>query len=129
FSYSNTRYPLEVTLRWKGHQQAIAEARQSGLEISSVVFDGQTLAAWRGDPRLARKALLAVGAPTAIAAWNDGEAVALLRILHEAGLRVPEDISVIGYGALPSSETTVPPLTTIDEHVESQLRVVMELLT
>ncbi len=129
FAFANTRYSLEVTLRWKGHQQAILEARELGDEISSTIHDGETIASWLKDPAAARKYLRQQDAPTAIVAWNDGEAVVLLKILHDAGMRVPEDISVIGYGGLPAGETCVPPLTTVHEHVESQLRRVMEMLT
>jgi DNA-binding LacI/PurR family transcriptional regulator len=68
-------------------------------------------------------------APTGIVAWNDYEAVRCIRLLHHAGLRVPQDISIIGFDRLPVSEDCIPPLTTVDQHVESQLRAVMELLS
>lgn len=51
--------------------------------------------------------------PTAIFANNDAVAFGVYRALHEAGLRIPEDISVIGVDGHISGEHTQPPLTTI----------------
>lgn len=51
--------------------------------------------------------------PTAIFANNDTVAFGVYRALNEAGLRVPEDISVIGVDGHINGEHTTPPLTTI----------------
>jgi DNA-binding LacI/PurR family transcriptional regulator len=50
---------------------------------------------------------------TAVFCRNDLTALALLRVLREAGLRVPEDISVVGFDDLQIATLTDPPLTTI----------------
>ncbi|WP_449371981.1 substrate-binding domain-containing protein [Arthrobacter psychrolactophilus] len=50
---------------------------------------------------------------TAVFAANDQMAVGLLRALTEQGIRVPEDISLVGVDDLPEGEYLVPPLTTI----------------
>lgn len=51
--------------------------------------------------------------PTAIFACNDLMAVGALCAIQEVGLRVPEDISVIGYDDIPLAAYTSPRLTTI----------------
>ncbi|MFW6039437.1 MAG: LacI family DNA-binding transcriptional regulator [bacterium] len=51
--------------------------------------------------------------PTALVANSDLWAQGLLAALHDAGLRVPEDVSVVGFDDLPIATTTIPPLTTI----------------
>lgn len=51
---------------------------------------------------------------TAIFVGSDNMAVGALRALHEAGLRVPDDVSVIGFDNTESSSFLVPQLTTID---------------
>jgi DNA-binding LacI/PurR family transcriptional regulator len=51
--------------------------------------------------------------PTAVFAANDLIAVGLLRALWEHGLRVPEDVSVVGFDDVESSAYLVPALTTV----------------
>lgn len=50
--------------------------------------------------------------PTAIMAPNDQAAVGVLRGLHEAGVSVPEQMSVTGFDDVPSSRYVTPTLTT-----------------
>ena len=51
--------------------------------------------------------------PTAVFAVNDLAAAGALRAIHDAGLRAPSDISVIGFNDLSSVAQTVPSLTTL----------------
>jgi len=61
--------------------------------------------------------ILASGArPTAILASNDLTAIGAMGAIAEAGLRVPEDISVVGYDDIQLSAFTMPPLTTVRLH-------------
>ena len=50
---------------------------------------------------------------TAIFAFNDPSAIGAMRALHEAGLRVPEDVSVVGFDDIDSAAFHNPGLTTI----------------
>lgn len=50
---------------------------------------------------------------TAVFAANDQMALGLLHGLHERGLRVPDDFSVIGFDDLPDARHFLPPLSTI----------------
>jgi DNA-binding LacI/PurR family transcriptional regulator len=50
---------------------------------------------------------------TAIFAANDQMALGLLQALHEAGRRVPEDVSVVGFDDIPEAPYLMPPLTTV----------------
>jgi LacI family transcriptional regulator len=45
---------------------------------------------------------------------------------HEAGVRVPQRLSVIGYDNIPMSAFTVPPLTTVDQPKEALGRTAVE---
>jgi DNA-binding LacI/PurR family transcriptional regulator len=49
----------------------------------------------------------------AIIAFNDTMAMGAIRGCQDLGLRVPEDIAVVGYDGIPYGEVTVPPLTTM----------------
>jgi DNA-binding LacI/PurR family transcriptional regulator len=51
--------------------------------------------------------------PTAVVCYNDLVAVGLCRALQELGLRVPEDVSVVGYDDIPLCEYLAVPLTTV----------------
>ena len=62
----------------------------------------------------AMQRILASGArPTAVLASNDLTAIGAMGAISEAGLRVPEDISVVGYDDIQLSAFTMPPLTTV----------------
>lgn len=63
---------------------------------------------------------------TAVFAANDQMALGLLRALHERGLRVPGDISVIGFDDIPESASFLPPLTTIHQDFAEVGRLCVE---
>lgn len=52
----------------------------------------------------------------AVFAANDQMALGAISALHQAGLRVPQDISVIGFDDTPESAFFIPPLTTIRQN-------------
>ncbi len=58
-------------------------------------------------------ALPAAERPTAIVCGNDVMAIGALHAIQQAGLRVPQDLSVVGYDDVPQAAYTVPPLTTV----------------
>jgi LacI family transcriptional regulator len=88
--------------RWRAVEQAAA----LGLEPRRVQA-GPTIEAGYAatDAALAHR-------PTALAATNDLCAIGALTRLREAGLRVPEDISLTGFDDIPFAGHTQPPLTT-----------------
>jgi LacI family transcriptional regulator len=51
--------------------------------------------------------------PTAVTCYNDLVAIGLCRALHELGLRVPEDISVVGFDDIALTEFVPVPITTV----------------
>ena len=59
---------------------------------------------------------------SAIFAANDQMAYGVRLALHRKGLRVPEDVSLIGFDDLPGSMYTTPPLTTVQQPVEDMGR-------
>lgn len=60
-----------------------------------------------------RELLQLTAPPTAIFTSADTAAFGALRALREAGLRVPEDISIVGFDDIPESSLVTPPLTTV----------------
>ncbi|WP_433555768.1 LacI family DNA-binding transcriptional regulator [Pseudonocardia xinjiangensis] len=76
-----------------------------------------------------RAMLAADPALTAVFAANDQMALGALRALDEAGRRVPEDVSVVGFDDVPEAEFFRPPLTTVRQHfAEAGQRAVHLLL-
>jgi len=64
-------------------------------------------------------ALLALAdRPTAIFAANDVSGLATISVAGALGLRVPEDLSVIGFDNVPESALGEPPLTTIEQPIQ-----------
>ena len=53
------------------------------------------------------------GAPTAIFSANDQTALGVLAAFRERGVRVPEDVSLVGFDDIPESAFFAPPLTTL----------------
>jgi LacI family transcriptional regulator len=51
--------------------------------------------------------------PDAVFAASDIMAIGALRALREAGLRVPEEVAVVGFDDLPQAARSEPPLTTV----------------
>lgn len=65
---------------------------------------------------------------SAVFTANDHMAMGLLRALQERGVRVPEDISVVGFDDIPEAEFMIPPLTTIRQDFDEVGRRSITLL-
>src|SRR4051794_22386593 len=76
----------------------------------------------------AGRELAVAGDVTAVFAANDDMAVGLIRALLEAGLRVPEDVSVVGFDDIPVSAYVTPPLTTVRQPFDAVAREGLRLL-
>lgn len=55
---------------------------------------------------------------TALFAYNDNSAIAAVRVFQDAGLRVPQDVSVIGFDDIQPASYTNPTLTTVRQPLE-----------
>ncbi len=55
---------------------------------------------------------------TAVVCFNDVSAMGVIGALHDGGLRVPENVSVIGYDDIQSAAYHVPNLTTIRQPLQ-----------
>ena len=66
--------------------------------------------------------------PTGIVCCNDWGALAALRAAHQAGLRVPQDLSVVGFDDLPLAAMVTPALTSIRVAIDGLGRMAARLL-
>jgi LacI family transcriptional regulator len=71
--------------------------------------------------------------PTAIYAYSDDFALALIRVLYEVGFNIPHDVAVLGTDDIPYSELSVPSLSTIrfgkDSPGERAVALINSLIT
>ena len=74
------------------------------------------------------KALLAIARPSAIFATNNFIAIGVMRALRDAGLRVPNDMSVVAFDDLPASITIDPFFTVAAQPAYEMGRIATELL-
>ncbi len=95
--------------RVDGYRRALAEAGLAADE--GLIVDGDFQ--HEGGYRACRALLAQPERPTALFVCNDLMAVGALCAIHEAGLRVPDDLSVVGFDDIPLASFTVPRLTTI----------------
>ncbi|EFH84167.1 LacI family DNA-binding transcriptional regulator [Ktedonobacter racemifer] len=94
------------------------EGYRSALQEADIPFDPRlVLECPLGveEVQSALRDLLMSGEPlfTAIFCVNDASAIGAMRALQEAGLRVPEDVSVIGFDDIPTASLLTPALTTM----------------
>ncbi len=115
---------LVTQARYAGHREA--------MEAASLPFDEERLVygTFRSTSGFegAEKLMAATEAPTALFAFNDRMAFGAIRWLRAQGLRVPEDVSVVGFDDIPNAATFDPPLTTIRQLSLEQGRQAATLL-
>jgi len=66
--------------------------------------------------------------PDAVFAYNDSAALAVLRVCQEAGLRVPQDIAIVGFDDIPAAGFATTPLSTLRVDQELLGRTGVELI-
>lgn len=102
----------DARLRQQGWLGMLGEA---GVEPLSQEYGDWSA----GSGYAAAKRLLAGPSFSALLVGNDQMALGALRAIREAGLDIPQDISVVGFDNLPESEYFDPPLTTIEQDFPS----------
>ncbi|KAA3642152.1 MAG: LacI family transcriptional regulator [Chloroflexi bacterium] len=111
--------------RQAGYRAALHDA---GIEYDTrfvAAGDWSAISGYAAFKRIAAKGEL----PTAIFAQNDQMAVGVIRAAREAGLNVPNDLSVIGVDDMPLGSYFDPPLTTMRQDLFQIGRKAARLLT
>jgi len=113
---------IEIAERLAG-ARAVAEER--GVRLDAF----PTRLAIDGEAAQVREHVAALDPATdAIFAASDVIAMAVLRVLHELGRKVPDDIAVIGYDDLPLAMHTVPRLTSVQQDIAGGARAMVDTL-
>jgi LacI family transcriptional regulator len=66
--------------------------------------------------------------PTAIFAANDGSAFGVMDAAQALGLRIPDDLSVVGFDNIPEADHSTPTLTTVDQSISEMGYVAATML-
>jgi DNA-binding LacI/PurR family transcriptional regulator len=112
------------TERFAGYRRALELADIDFLPELTAHGDGKA----DGGARAMESLLTLDALPTAVFCYNDMSALGALRAIHACGLRVPDDISVVGFDDLFIASYTSPPLTTISQPMRQMGRTAMEIL-
>ena len=111
-------------LREQGYREALAAA--------GVPFDDSLLRVGGYDADLsalaAHELLTGPRRPTAVFAANDVTAIATIAVARDLGLRVPEDLSVVGFDNIPESALCSPSLTTVSQPIRTMGERAVEML-
>jgi LacI family transcriptional regulator len=110
--------------RIDGYCQALRDAH---VAIDpALIVEGDYIQ--RGGYQAAMELLALPEPPTAIFASNDEEALGAMDAVQELGLRIPEDISVVGFDDVPAAARARPPLTTVHQPLTRMGRAAVEML-
>nr|WP_042394763.1 LacI family DNA-binding transcriptional regulator [Streptacidiphilus carbonis] len=110
-----------------------ARDRAAGWRAALAARDKQEPALLQGDWSAASgyavgRELAADSSVTAVFAANDDMAIGLIRALLDAGRRIPQDVSVVGFDDIPLAPYTTPPLTTVRQPFDFVAREGLTLL-
>nr|WP_231637097.1 LacI family DNA-binding transcriptional regulator [Microbacterium sp. No. 7] len=116
---SNTGHVLDP--RETGWRQELA---RRGLAEGPLERDIFTM---RGGYDAGRR-LLATGLPSALFVSSDRQAIGLLRALHEAGVRVPDDVALVSFDGSEDAAYSWPPLSTVAAPIADMARAAVDAI-
>ncbi|WP_307851307.1 LacI family DNA-binding transcriptional regulator [Nocardiopsis sp. MG754419] len=97
-------------LRTRGHVEAL---RARGMAADPTLVRPAREFHWRDGAALTAALLAEARPPDALLCLNDLLALGAMRALHDAGVRVPEDVAVVGFDDIAPGRYSVPALTTV----------------
>ena len=120
-------FSSDTEVRWEA---VLAMARQLGIQVHdtlTIQLEGDSASPEIGY-HMTRKLLDRREPFSALFAFNDISAIGAIRALREAGRRVPEDVSVVGFDDIQSAAYQNPPLTTVRQPLRHMGMIAAETL-
>ncbi|MGA0568203.1 LacI family DNA-binding transcriptional regulator [Rathayibacter sp. KR2-224] len=111
--------------------RARVDGFRAGLEQAGIQLDGGqiTTADWNRDSAaVAAERMLRTAPPTAVFACSDEMALGVYRAAAAVGIRIPDQLSVVGFDDLPESAWLTPALTTVRQPIEEMAAAAMRML-
>jgi len=124
-AYIDRPFDLPHSLdRLRGYRKALEE---NGIQLKDelIVRGGFD---YEGGAEAMQKLLKRKPTPTAVIAFNDISAIGAIRAIEDCELKVPQDISIVGFDDIPQSSFTTPRLTTVHFPKYRMAEVAFELL-
>lgn len=118
-------YPEVMTRRIQGTQEAKVDFQIDNDPSLLITSDTQL---FDTGYQAARQLLQLPSPPTAIFALMDVAAVGVMHAAAEMGIKIPDDLSVMGYDNLPIARYMMPPLTTVAQPFVEMSEKAVELL-
>jgi DNA-binding LacI/PurR family transcriptional regulator len=115
---------ISARMRMQGYRRQLARAGVSPSERLELAAP-QTI---EGGRTVARRLLAHQPRPTAVFTYNDQQAAGVLLGLRDAGVKVPEEMSVVGFDGIDICEVVWPPLTTMSQPIDEIGRVGAQIL-
>jgi len=114
-------------LRFQGYAMALAAA---GIPVDPELTEAvPSNSMHRLDGAKAMQRLLAKdNPPDAVFCFTDLLALGAMPVLHKAGLRIPEDVAILGFDDIDEAELAYPPLTTVAVSTAETCRQAVSLL-
>ncbi len=110
-------FSTDAELRWEATMRAAEECNLRVREELVIRLEQDSHSPEIGYPGIRR--ILAERHPfTAVVCFNDVSAMGVIRALHDGGLKVPEDVSVVGYDDIMSASYHVPSMTTVRQPLQ-----------
>ncbi len=109
------------------HQGYVEALRQAGLPVDEALIQPGDYTRETGFS-CAQQLFALPEPPTAIFASNDQSALGVMDAAREAGLRIPDDLSVVGFDNIPEAVGSQPGLTTVDQTVSEMGYVATQML-
>jgi LacI family transcriptional regulator len=98
------------------HEGFVAALREHGVPLEEALVE-QGSFSYRSGLECAQRLLERPARPTAIVASNDDMAAAVIAVAHAMRIRVPEELSVVGFDDAPIAEIVWPALTTVRQPI------------
>lgn len=115
---------MSSELRFSGYKQAYAN--KSKVVSPEFIVSGDYT--YVSGMRAASALLAADKQPTAIFACNDDMAAGAIAAVHQAGLKIPQDISIVGYDDTQNAGAIWPALTTVKQPIREMAATAIEIL-
>lgn len=113
--------------RWRATLQVARSLQIPVLEERTIRLDRDLQSPELGYPGV-QQLLMRRKDFTAVVCFNDISAIGCIRALHDAGLSVPKDVSVLGFDDIQSASYSVPSLTTIRQPLQQMGALAAETL-